>query len=80
MMAVDFISTMDILKPLVIRVRPWQVEAHYEMGAPGDTGAYLIATPKAPSIWSRSSRSYNILGTGSHTSTARAIDNAANIQ
>ena len=34
MMAVDFISTMDILKPLVFRVRPWQVEAHYEMGAP----------------------------------------------
>ena len=45
-----------------------------------DTGAYLIATPQAPGNWSSWSRSYNITTTGSHNITARATDNAGNIQ
>jgi Domain of unknown function (DUF1929)/Bacterial Ig domain len=45
-----------------------------------DTGSYLIATPQAPGNWTSWSRSYNITTTGSHTITARATDNAGNIQ
>ena len=45
-----------------------------------DTSGYTIATPQAPGNWSSWSRSYNITTTGSHTITARATDNAGNIQ
>ena len=45
-----------------------------------DTGSYLIATLTSPGNWSSWSRSYNITTTGSHTITARATDNAGNIQ
>jgi hypothetical protein len=45
-----------------------------------DAGAYLIATPTSPGNWSSWSRSYNITTTGSHNITARATDNAGNIQ
>jgi hypothetical protein len=45
-----------------------------------DSSSYLIATPQAPGDWSSWSRSYNITTTGSHTITAKATDNAGNIQ
>jgi fibronectin type 3 domain-containing protein len=45
-----------------------------------DTSGYVIATPQAPSNWSTWSRSYNITTTGSHNLTAKATDNAGNVQ
>jgi hypothetical protein len=45
-----------------------------------DTSGYVIATPQAPGNWSNWSRSYNITTTGSHNLTAKATDNAGNVQ